>query len=84
MVTPAQRREAVAHLETTHGMSERRACRVIGVDRSSAILGDVLPVGDSQASVRSQEFASQSPKLGFSGARRSRKLSGDRSNSAER
>jgi putative transposase len=35
VVTPAQRREAVAHLETTHGMSERRACRIIGVDRTS-------------------------------------------------
>jgi putative transposase len=35
MVTPAQRREAVAHLETTHEMSERRACRILGVDRTS-------------------------------------------------
>ncbi len=35
MVTSAQRREAVAHLETTHEMSERRACRIIGVDRTS-------------------------------------------------
>ncbi len=34
MVTPAQRREAVAHLETAHEMSERRACRIIGVDRT--------------------------------------------------
>lgn len=35
MVTPAHRREAVAHLETAHGMSERRACRTAGVDRTS-------------------------------------------------
>ena len=35
MVTLAQRREAIAHLETAHGMSERRACRTIGVDRTS-------------------------------------------------
>ena len=35
MVTPAQRREAVAHLAATHGMSERRACRTVGVDRAS-------------------------------------------------
>ena len=35
MVTPAQRREAVAHLETTHEMSERWARRTIGVDRTS-------------------------------------------------
>ena len=35
MVTPAARREAVAHLEQGYGMSERRACSVIGADRSS-------------------------------------------------
>jgi putative transposase len=33
MVTPAARREAVAHLEGAHEMSERRACRVIGCQR---------------------------------------------------
>lgn len=33
MVTPAQRRGAVAHLKSAHRMSERRACRVAGVDR---------------------------------------------------
>src|SRR6478752_10460660 len=33
MVTPAMRREAVAHLKTNHEMSERRACRVIGCQR---------------------------------------------------
>jgi len=35
MVTPAARREAVAHLVAVHAMSERQACRVIGVDRAS-------------------------------------------------
>ena len=33
MVTPAVRREAVAHLKGAHEMSERRACRVICCDR---------------------------------------------------
>jgi len=33
MVTPAVRREAVAHLRSGHEMSERRACRVIGCER---------------------------------------------------
>ena len=33
MVTPAVKREAVAHLQGTHGMSERRACKAIGCDR---------------------------------------------------
>lgn len=34
MVTPAARRDAVAHLREIHAVSERRACRAIGVDRS--------------------------------------------------
>ena len=33
MVTPAVKREAVAHLRQVHEMSERRACRVIGCVR---------------------------------------------------
>ncbi len=33
MVTPAVKREAVAHLKMEHEMSERRACRVIGCQR---------------------------------------------------
>jgi hypothetical protein len=32
MVTPAVRREAVAHLKDAHEMSERRACSVVGCD----------------------------------------------------
>lgn len=35
MVTPAERREAVAHLRMSFEVSERRACTVLGVDRTS-------------------------------------------------
>jgi putative transposase len=35
MVTPVARREAAAHLGEGYGVSERRACQAIGVDRSS-------------------------------------------------
>ncbi len=35
MVTPAVRRDAVAHLAEAYEMSERRACSAIGVDGSS-------------------------------------------------
>ena len=34
MVTPAARREAVAHLEGLFEVSQRRACTVLGVDRT--------------------------------------------------
>jgi putative transposase len=33
MVTPAAKREAVAHLRSAFDMSERRACRVVGCVR---------------------------------------------------
>jgi putative transposase len=33
MVGPAAKREAVAHLQDDHQMSERRACKLIGADR---------------------------------------------------
>ena len=35
MVGPAVKREAVAYLRTGHGLSERRACRIIGADRKT-------------------------------------------------
>ena len=35
MVTPAARREAVAHLRQAYAVSQRRACAVIGADRRS-------------------------------------------------
>jgi hypothetical protein len=35
MVTPAARREAVAYLRVAFAVSERRACFVIGADRTS-------------------------------------------------
>jgi len=35
MVTPAAKREAVAHLRAVFGMGERQACRVIGAGRTS-------------------------------------------------
>lgn len=34
-MTPAVKRQAVAHLQSKHGVSERRACAVLQVDRSS-------------------------------------------------
>jgi hypothetical protein len=36
MATPAAKREAVAHLRTLFEVSERRACKVLGADRTSA------------------------------------------------
>ena len=35
MIAPAAKRQAVLHLQATLGMSERRACMVVGADRTS-------------------------------------------------
>lgn len=43
MVTPDARRTAVAHACTAHGVSQRRACRALGVDRTSVRYRSVRP-----------------------------------------
>ncbi len=45
MVTPAAHREAAAHLQLAYEMSERRACRVLGVDRTSVRYQATRPDG---------------------------------------
>ena len=35
MVTPSCRREVVSYLRSAYGVSERRACRTIGMSRAS-------------------------------------------------
>jgi hypothetical protein len=46
MVTPAVRRNVVAHVVATHDVSEWRACRTLGViDRAVAIDRAVLTMG---------------------------------------
>ena len=58
MVRPAARREAVAHACTQHGVSERRACKVMGVDRSS-IRYRSRRADDAAARLRIGELAAQ-------------------------
>ena len=43
MVTPAAKRQALVHLCAEHGVSQRRACSVFGVDRSSMRHRSVRP-----------------------------------------
>ncbi len=43
MVTPEAKREAVAHLCEEHEVSQRRACNVLNVDRSSVRYNSVRP-----------------------------------------
>lgn len=64
MVTPAVRREAVAHLVDVHEMSERRACSVIGADRTSIRYRSHRP-DDADLRERLRELASERRRFGY-------------------
>ena len=64
MVTPAVRREAVAHLQTTLGMSERRACAVVGADRTS-MRHRSCRADDADLRVRLRELAGERRRFGY-------------------
>ncbi|PKP98717.1 MAG: IS3 family transposase [Alphaproteobacteria bacterium HGW-Alphaproteobacteria-15] len=64
VLTPAAMREAVAHLQACHGMSERRACRVIDADRKSVRYRSTR---DDNAGLREKlrELANQRRRFGY-------------------
>jgi putative transposase len=64
MVTPAARRQAVAHLCQNHQVSQRRACQVISVDRSSVRYRSVRP-DDAIVRVRLRELAAVRRRFGY-------------------
>jgi putative transposase len=47
VVTPTARREAARYLRQAYEISERRACRVIGTDRTSVRYQGVRPADDA-------------------------------------
>jgi len=64
MVTPAVRREAVAHLQVTYKVSERRACSALGADRTSMRYRGHRP-NDGAARMRLRELASVRRRFGY-------------------
>ena len=64
MVTPVARREAVAHLQQCWAVSERRACAVIGTDRSSIRYRSCRP-DDNAVRARLRELAAQRRRFGY-------------------
>nr|WP_144243875.1 IS3 family transposase [Sphingopyxis sp. MWB1] len=64
LVTPAAKREAVAHLQTTLGMSERRACAVVGADRTSMRYRSCR-ADDGDLRLRLRELAQQRRRFGY-------------------
>ena len=64
MVTPAARREAVAHLKGAHEVSERRACAVLGADRSSVRYRS-RQSDDSEIRARIRDLAARRRRFGY-------------------
>ena len=64
MVTPAARREAVAHLRVAYAVSERRACSVLGTDRTSMRYRS-RRADDAAVRARLRELASVRRRFGY-------------------
>ncbi len=64
VVTPAGRREAATYLQAAYEMSERRACAVIGVDRSSARYESSKP-DDGVLRARLKALAQERRRFGY-------------------
>jgi putative transposase len=64
MVTPAVRRDAVAHLQVAHKVSERRACSALGIDRTSVRYRSRRP-DDMAVRTRLRELASVRRRFGY-------------------
>jgi putative transposase len=64
MVTPAARREAAAHLSLGYEVSQRRACQVIGADRSTIRYRSRRP-DDAPIRARLRELAAIRRRFGY-------------------
>jgi transposase InsO family protein len=64
MVPPAAHREAAVYLQSTYKMSERRACRVLGVDRASVRYVAIRPA-DQPLRDRLKSLAHQRRRFGY-------------------
>jgi putative transposase len=64
MVGPAAKREAVAHLRSEFEMSERRACTVIGADRTTIRYRSIRPT-DEELRERLRDLAQERRRFGY-------------------
>src|SRR5215207_8493693 len=64
ILTPAARREAVAHLRAGFEMSERRACRIVTVDRKVVRYRSRRPP-DTALRTRMRELAAERRRFGY-------------------
>jgi putative transposase len=64
MVGPAAKRVAAAHLQAGMGLSERRACSIVGADRSMVRYRSRRPP-DTELRARLRELASERRRFGY-------------------
>ena len=64
MVTPGAKREAVAHAREHHGVSERRACALVGVSRRVIRYEPTRP-DDGTLRQRLRELAAERRRFGY-------------------
>ena len=64
MVGPAATREAVAHLQARIGLSERRACRIVGADRKMIRYQSRRPP-DTALRTRLRDLANERRRFGY-------------------
>ena len=64
MVGPAAKREAVAHLQTELGLSERRACCIVSADRKMVRYRSCRPP-DTELRIRLRELANTRRRFGY-------------------
>ena len=64
MVGPAAKREAVAHLQAVMGLSERRACSIVGADRKMVRYQSRRPP-DTELRGRLRELANERRRFGY-------------------
>lgn len=64
MVRPAARRQAVRHVERTYGLSERSACRALGVSRASHRY-ESRRAEPEELLARLRELAAKRPRAGY-------------------
>ena len=64
MVGPAAKREAVAHLQAEMGLSERRACAIVGADRKMVRYRSCRPP-DTELRTQLRELANERRRFGY-------------------
>ena len=64
MVGPAVKRAAVAHLRARLGLSERRACQIVGADRKMIRYRPIRPL-ETELRQRLRDLANQRRRFGY-------------------